>query len=479
MNLLHLPWLELTLLLPWIGSLWVSRKRDPQYAAYWSLQFTALTFVSAFFAWFSFYQDPTQVGEAKILNGILGHSWFKMDELTSPLIPLTALLYCFTPLVTARTKMRRFSFTSSLVSEGLMLAIFCCVEPWILILLLSLGTMPPFAELISRVKPKRVYVLHMGLYISLMVLGQLMVEWEGPMAVHSAWATLPLMIAVLIRSGIFPMHVWLPDLFEQCGFGTAILFVAPLSSAYAAIRLVLPISPEWILQSLSILSLFTAVYAAGMATIQTNPRRFFSFLFLSHASLIFVGLELLQEISLTGAFCLWFSVGLSLGCFGLVLRAVEARVGQLSFQGLHGLYDQMPILAICFLVTGLASVGFPGTLGFISSELLVDGAIEENLLLGIAVVFASALNGIAVVRAYFSLFTGTSHRTSISLRISPRERFAFLTMVAMILGGGLMPSPGVQTRHLAAEAVLKDRKERQKLSSREEIKHNLANRELK
>ena len=67
------------------------------------------------------------------------------------------------------------------------------------------------------------------------------------------------------------------------------------------------------------------------------------------------------SISLTGALCLWFSVIVSLGGFGLTLRALEARVGRLSLDKYHGLYDHSPTLAACFLLTGLGSVGFPGT----------------------------------------------------------------------------------------------------------------------
>ncbi len=115
-----------------------------------------------------------------------------------------------------------------------------------------------------------------------------------------------------------------------------------------------------------------------MATIQREARRFFAYLFLSHASLVLVGLELHTELSLTGSLCLWFSVILSLGGFGLTLRALEARFGRLSLTDYHGLYEHSPTLAVCFLLTGLASVGFPGTLGFISTELLVDSAVEAN-----------------------------------------------------------------------------------------------------
>jgi NADH-quinone oxidoreductase subunit M len=108
-------------------------------------------------------------------------------------------------------------------------------------------------------------------------------------------------------------------------------------------------------------------------------------------------------------------------------------------------------------LTGLASVGFPGTLGFISTELLVDSAVEVSPYIGVGVVAAAALNGIAVVRAYFLLFTGARHVSTVFLGIGVRERFAFLTLMGLILAGGLFPQPGVATRHRAAEELLQGR----------------------
>jgi NADH-quinone oxidoreductase subunit M len=117
------------------------------------------------------------------------------------------------------------------------------------------------------------------------------------------------------------------------------------------------------------------------------------------------------------------------------------------------------------MITGLASVGFPGTLGFVSTDLLVDGAVRANLYLGVGVVAASALNGIAVVRAYFLLFTGKRHASTVSLGIGLRERFAVLTLSALVLGGGLFPQPGVTTRYAAAEALRREREEKLLLDS--------------
>jgi NADH-quinone oxidoreductase subunit M len=227
--------------------------------------------------------------------------------------------------------------------------------------------------------------------------------------------------------------------------------------AYAAVRLLLPVAPDWVLQYVGMLALATSVYAAGMALVQREARRFFCYIFLSHSALVLVGLDSLTPIGLTGALTVWVSVGLSLAGFGLTLRALEARHGRLSLTGFHGVYEHTPELAVCFLLTGLASVGFPGTFGFFSTELLVDGAVQAFPYVGIAVVIAAALNGIAVLQAYFRLFTGTRHVSTVPLKIGMRERLAVLTMAVLILGGGIYPQPGVASRHHAALSILQSR----------------------
>jgi NADH-quinone oxidoreductase subunit M len=355
-------------------------------------------------------------------------------------------------LATARTKAARVSFGWLLAGESARLAAFGCTDSWLLIALLTAATVPPYAELRQRGKPTRVYVLHMALFVVLLTAGWALVE-----AGSAAGGSAILLAAVLVRSGVVPAHLWVADLFEHASFATALLYVTPIAGAYAAVRLVLPVAPEWVLQSIGVASLVTAVYAAGMAVVQREARRFFAYLFLSHASLVLVGLELVTPISLTGALGLWFSVILSLGGLGLMLRALEARFGRLSLDDFHGLYEHSPALAVGFLLTGLASVGFPGTIGFVSAELLVDGAVEANLPVGLAVILAAAVNGIVIVRAYFRLFTGGRHVSAVSLAITPRERVVVLTLAAVILGGGLVPQPGVATRHVAAEGILKAR----------------------
>jgi hypothetical protein len=66
-----------------------------------------------------------------------------------------------------------------------------------------------------------------------------------------------------------------------------------------------------------------------------------------------------------------------------------------------------------------------------------------------------------VVRAYLVLFTGGRYRTAVSLSITRRERLALLALLALILGGGLIPQSLVLSRHRAAEAILQSRARRE------------------
>lgn len=457
MSELHMPWLGLTVLLPLVGAIIVSMMKDRDRARQVSIAISFVTLICACGEWIDFatLHSFEAHDHWDIFQLFFAGDAFVVDELSAPLIPLGALLYLTTILTTLRTKVNRFSFGWTLFSESLLLATLGCREPWLIILLLAIGVIPPWIELRKRGQSTRVYSLHMGLFVALLIAGQWLVGPGASAANPPILAGCLLTAGALVRSGICPLHCWMTDLFEKATFGTALLYVTPMAGAYAVMRLVFPIAPVWALQSIAILSMVTAIYAAGMALVQHESRRFFCYLFLSHSSLVLVGLEMATPIGLTGALYVWLSVGISLLGFGLALRSVEARTGRLSLDGFHGLYEHTPFLANMFLLTGLASIGFPGTIGFIGTELLVEGVVDVYPMIGFAVVLVAALNGIAVVNAYFHVFTGTRHLATVSLNCRPAERVTILIMVLLIIGGGVHPQPGVQSRYHAATELIK------------------------
>lgn len=467
---LHFPWLEASIVVPLIGALVTFFVGDGNKARIYALTSCTLSLLFAVgeFIDFSSMHSFEAHDHFDLVTFFFNQDIFVVDELSAPLLPMATLIYLVTVLSTLRTKVQRFSFPLTLVSESILLATFSCRTSWVLVALLAVAVIPPWLEMRNRNRCTRIYSLHMGVFVFLLVLGYGLLQLRSGDSDQAVIAGSLLTAATLLRSGIVPVHCWMTDLFEKTTFGTAILFVSPLTGAFAVMRFVLPVAPDWALHWIALLSLVTAVYAAGMALVQTEARRFFCYLFLSNASLVLVGLELVTPIGLTGALCVWLSVGLSLTGFGITLRSIEARIGRVSLADYHGLYEQMPAMAGFFLLTGLAAIGFPGTIGFIAIELLVEGAVEVYPLVGSAVVAATALNSIAILLAYFRIFTGRRAITMVSLSARWPERVSVLLLTSLTIGGGIFPQFGVSSRYHAAIEL---RRHRQDLDNANDSTH--------
>jgi NADH-quinone oxidoreductase subunit M len=262
-----------------------------------------------------------------------------------------------------------------------------------------------------------------------------------------------LVVAALIRKGIFPFHAWVPEVFERGPIGPAVLLTTPQIGSYVTVVLIVPRATPETLRVVAILALVTAVYGAALALIQRDARRGLGYLFVSQSALVMAGLDCTSTLALTGSLILWVSSALAFAGIARCVLVLEVRRGRLDLSQFHGGYAQMPTLAISFLVLGLACTGFPGTLGFIGEELLVDGATEAFPVLGFCVVAAGALTGLAVLRMYFSLFCGRSD-VGPQLRALRQERIVFGALAVLLIAAGLVPGPLVGSRISAAEQVL-------------------------
>ncbi len=450
-----IPWLTIAVVAPFVAAGLMARERIPERARQTSIIASTISLLATVAAWLEMhgYQATSAADRWDVGRLLDREPLLSLDALSVSLLPFVALVGVLIVLATLRRKLQRFASVGQMLSIGITLATFACREPWLIIALLAAGAVPTWLELRLNQKPLRIFTLHMGAFVTLLIAGQSLLTSQ----ISPLWGVVLLTAAVLVRIGVVPVHTWLPDLFEHASFGTALLFVTPMVDAYATMRLVLPIAPDGVLRSITLLSVLTAVYAAGMALVQVKARRMFSYLFLSHSSLVFVGLETATMIGLTGALCAWVAIALSMTGFGITLRSIEARMGRIRLDTFHGLYDHIPRLAVLFLIMGLASIGFPGTAGFVGGELLVESAVQIYPLMVVAVVVVAALNGIAVLHAYFRIFTGACRPVTVDLRQRPPEKAAILVLIFLMIGGGLYPQPAVMQLYDAAANLVNQR----------------------
>jgi NADH-quinone oxidoreductase subunit M len=390
-----------------------------------------------------------------------GEEIVRIDALSVVLLPFSAGLWLLTVAVTPRAALDRGGLRRTGLATLITLASFL-TESAVVLLVLSAASVWTFLSALSdpaHRNQRRIVSVYLG--ASTLILGAGVALLIGPFARNTMIETAGMgliVIAALVRKGIVPFHAWVPEVFDHGRLGPAILFSAPQVGAYITVVLIVPRASPEMLRVIAILALGTAVYGAALALVQASARRACGYLFMSQSALVMAGLDCSSVSALAGGLLVWFSSGLAFAGLARCVLVLEARRGRLDLTTYHGGYERMPLLAISFLSMGLACTGFPGTLGFVGQELLVNGAVDAFPVMGFAVVVASALTGLAVVRMYFSLFCGRSDVTARSgtrFGLMRRERWTFVALVIVLIAFGIVPRPLVDSRFAASDDILR------------------------
>lgn len=385
----------------------------------------------------------------------------RVDALSSVLLPLAAGLWLLTIAVTPRASLDRSGLRRTALATAITYASFL-TESAIVLLLLSAASLWTFvAALGAHNYQRRIVAGYLGTSTALFGAGvALLVAPHAPGTWWESAGLWTIAVAALLRKGIFPFHAWVPELFDRGRLGPAILYSAPQVGAYMTVVLIVPRASPELLRLIAILALATSVYGAALALVQTSARRACGYLFMSQSALVMAGLDCTSPGALAGGLVVWLSAGLAFAGLARCVLVLEARRGRLDLSTYHGGYDRTPLLAISFLTMGLACTGFPGTLGFVGQELLVNGAVDAFPVMGFAIVAASALTGLAVLRMYFSLFCGRRDvfaHSALRFELTRREAWTFVALVAVLIGLGVAPRPLVDSRLAASDAILKVR----------------------
>jgi NADH-quinone oxidoreductase subunit M len=191
-------------------------------------------------------------------------------------------------------------------------------------------------------------------------------------------------------------------------------------------------------------------YGALLALGRDNVRRQLGFLWVSAAGSVLAGIGTANDLALSGA--LFYDVTAALAITGLLLiaGAVEARLGTADMRLMGGLVRRTPRLATAYLLLGLAVVSFPGTAGFVSEHLFVQGLHEVSPTVAFVLLTATAVNGIALVRSYKRVFLGPPSRAGQEIRAMddalPRESWVLGALVLALIVGWFVPTPLLRVR---------------------------------
>lgn len=265
-------------------------------------------------------------------------------------------------------------------------------------------------------------------------------------------------LAVLGRMGVPPLHSWLAIALRDGQTAAAVLFVSGASLGLSLMaRLPASVAPDAspsLMEALVVVGIGSALYCAVVGLGRDEMRSAVGSVASSQGALMLVGIASLGDPGVSGA--LLGGLASVVACTGLALAlgAVRARTGTTDVVRLGGLVRTMPRATAAYFVFSIALVGFPGSLAFVSEDLLLHGLIETHPAVAIALLGVTALNGLTLLRAGVRAFLGPERSARNMDDLTGRERgiaFALALGIGLV---GLAPGPLLAARRTAAERVI-------------------------
>lgn len=482
------PWPSLLVLAPLVGGLLTLRLPDLATRRLVAISFAAAILIVSTIVALVFVLSPEMAAleDQSAPLPVLGARWhLGVDELAAPFLPLTALIVLLLLVAAPRRELAGPMIPAILLTEAATIGVFVSLDLACLALF-WLASLAPGAFALRESIPSQGRARAFRAYGVFLVLGAM------PLAVAvlliasarmASGAALPfdltapepalevpaqapifflLAIALLVRKAVLPFHSWLPVLAERGPIAITSLLISTHLGAFLASRVILPLLPEasahyfpWVAD----LALASALYGGLLGLAQTDLRRMLGFVLTSQMGLVLVGVAEANRDSLHGALLQMLALGLTSTGLLLLTSQLESRAGTTDVRELGGAAARFPFLAGAFFVLGIASIGFPGSLMFVSEDLLLHGLLGAHPIEATGLLLVTVLNGIAIVRGFFLAFFGTSKRP-LGLTVPDlvaRERFVAVTLTAILLATGLSPTPLLRAREAVVARLARGR----------------------
>ncbi len=265
------------------------------------------------------------------------------------------------------------------------------------------------------------------------------------------------MIAFAIKIPLFPFHTWLPDAYTEAPTATTFVLSAVMAKigVYGVIRFVVPVFDESFARYALILAcsgVIGMMYCGIAALAQKDFKRMLAFSSASHMGIIALGIFCMNIQALTGTLYQIVAHATSTGVLFLLLGIIEERTESRNIDDFGGLAAKAPVFAFFFAVAMLASVGLPGTSGFIGEFLIILGAVKFNPIIA---VFAGTtlIIGVCYMLWLFQrvFFEKPSSKLADFSDLSAIEILTILPIVILIVVMGIYPQPFIAKIEPSAE----------------------------
>ncbi|MEH3106640.1 MAG: NADH-quinone oxidoreductase subunit M [Sphingomonas fennica] len=275
------------------------------------------------------------------------------------------------------------------------------------------------------------------------------------------WLFLAFFASFAVKMPMWPVHTWLPDAHVQAPTAGSVILAGVLlkMGGYGFIRFSLPMFPEasaeliWLVLGLSMVAI---VYTSLVALVQADMKKLIAYSSVAHMAFVTFGLFAFNRQGLEGALLVMLSHGLVSGALFLCVGVIYDRLHTREIARYGGLATNMPRYALLFLLFTMASVGLPGTSGFVGEFLAMMGVYQASSAAAFVATTGIILGAAYMLYLYRRVAYGPLVKDDVAAMpdLSWREAGLLVPLAAAVMWMGIYPESFLAPMRADVAAVL-------------------------
>jgi NADH-quinone oxidoreductase subunit M len=260
------------------------------------------------------------------------------------------------------------------------------------------------------------------------------------------WLWLAFFASFAVKMPMWPVHTWLPDAHVQAPTAGSVILAGVLlkMGGYGFLRFSLPMFPEasahfiWLIYGLSMVAV---VYTSLVALVQQDMKKLIAYSSVAHMAIVTVGLFAFNQQGIEGSIIVMLSHGLVSGALFLCVGVIYDRLHTRDIGRYGGLAVNMPKYALFFMLFTMASIGLPGTSGFVGEFLSLAGLYKVSTWATLIATTGIILGAAYMLHLYRRVVFGAQINSDAAAMpdLDGRELWLLAPIAAVVLWMGVYP----------------------------------------
>jgi NADH-quinone oxidoreductase subunit M len=275
------------------------------------------------------------------------------------------------------------------------------------------------------------------------------------------WLFLGFLASFAVKVPMWPVHTWLPDAHVEAPTAGSMILAGVLlkMGGYGFLRFSLPMFPlasDFFAPLIFALSIIAVIYTSLVALAQSDMKKMIAYSSVAHMGFVTIGIFTMTEQGIAGAMFQMISHGLVSAALFFCVGVVYDRLHTREISAYGGVTAAMPRYAVFFMFMMMASVGLPGTSGFVGEMLVLVGAWHASSWVAFFTATGLVVGATYMLWLYRRVMFGEVVNDEVKAMepMDGREFFIFVPLTILVLVFGVYPMALLDVMETSVQFVL-------------------------